>query len=239
MKISDTCINCGRCVPYCPVDAILKGEKQHEIDYDECVECGICKRYAGCPTDSFYQDEPMSEMRELRKAFSDPLVPHKSTSVPGRGTEEMKTNEVTGRFKRGRVGIALELGRPGTGTRFYDVEKVTKKLAPLGFKFEPLNPVTVLVENHETGELRKDVLKEKVLSAIVEFEVSEKDVATALQAVKEVAGELETVFSLDLCARLEADGSLPAANIARDLGFTPSINGKTNIGLGRPLAEEA
>ncbi|WP_198468620.1 hypothetical protein [Acetomicrobium sp. S15 = DSM 107314] len=35
-----------------------------------------------------------------------------------------------------------ELGRPGTGTRFYDVEKIAKACAAFGVEFEPQNPVT-------------------------------------------------------------------------------------------------
>ena len=44
----------------------------------------------------------------------------------------MKTNGVTGRFRSGQVGIGIELGRPGTGARFRDVEKVTHPMAQLG-----------------------------------------------------------------------------------------------------------
>ena len=36
--------------------------------------------------------------RTVRANFSDPLVEHPETKVPGRGTEEMKTTEVTGRI---------------------------------------------------------------------------------------------------------------------------------------------
>ena len=56
-----------------------------------------------------------------------PLKIHPETRIPGRGTEEMKTNEVTGRYRRGMYGMAFELGRPGVGARFHDVEKVTER----------------------------------------------------------------------------------------------------------------
>ena len=29
--ISDKCVNCGKCVDVCPVEAISKGEKKHTI----------------------------------------------------------------------------------------------------------------------------------------------------------------------------------------------------------------
>jgi hypothetical protein len=32
------------------------------------------------------------------------------------------------------------------------------------------------------------------------------------------------------------DGSIPTVPIAQSLGLEPSIAGKTNVGLGRPLA---
>ena len=237
MKINDSCIKCGQCQPYCPVEAIKEGEEQFYIVEAECVECGICERYAGCPVDAIYEGE-LDELRKLRKAFSNSLVPHESTAVLGRGTEEMKTNEITGRFKRGRVGVALELGRPGIATYFYDVEKVTKKLAEMGIiKLEPCNPLKPLMENEEEGTIQDKYLNERVLSAIVEFELERERLEEVLSAIKEVSKELDTVFSLDLAGRLEEDNTLPAAEIARSIGFDPSINGKTNLGLGRPKAK--
>lgn len=37
--ILDTCINCGRCLKYCPTEAISAGDEIFEIDPDVCVEC--------------------------------------------------------------------------------------------------------------------------------------------------------------------------------------------------------
>ena len=55
--------------------------------------------------------------RSIRAAFSDPTVVHAGTGVGGRGTEEIKTNGVTGRLQEGEVGIVVEIGRPGTANR--------------------------------------------------------------------------------------------------------------------------
>ena len=41
-KINDECINCGACVPECPVDAITEGAEIHEIDPEKCIDCGAC-----------------------------------------------------------------------------------------------------------------------------------------------------------------------------------------------------
>lgn len=40
--INDDCINCGACVPGCPVNAISEGEDKMVIDADLCVDCGAC-----------------------------------------------------------------------------------------------------------------------------------------------------------------------------------------------------
>lgn len=233
MQILDTCIGCGLCEPYCPMGAITVENKSAVIDLDECVECGVCLKSNSCPTDSLANEETYTESRLLRKTFSDPWVTHKSTNVLGRGTEEMKTNEVTNRFYQGLCGIAVELGRPGIGARFYDVEKVAKACAACGIEFEPYNPVTALMTDVSKGTLKPEFINEKVLSAIVEFICPNEKVVQALKAIKEVSKELDTVFSLEICCRSEEDGSFPMYNMIGEAGFSPSINGKTNIGLGR------
>ena len=71
-----------------------------------------------CPRKAFYEPEEVRQWpRSVRKVFGDPTEKHESTGVRGRGTEEVKTNDVTGRVKRGEVGFALEFGRPSIGCR--------------------------------------------------------------------------------------------------------------------------
>lgn len=44
------CIGCSRCIPACPVDAIIGTHKfLHNILVDECIGCGLC--VAPCPVD--------------------------------------------------------------------------------------------------------------------------------------------------------------------------------------------
>jgi NAD-dependent dihydropyrimidine dehydrogenase PreA subunit len=238
----DKCKGCGKCVPYCPMGAIIfhksdkeKGLKPYaEVNLVECVECAVCLRAEICSTDAIYE-EVLEWPRTLRKAFSDPLYVHEGTDIPGRGTEEMKTNDVTGRFPEGCIGVGMELGRPGTGTRFREAEKVIKRLVPMGIELESHNPLTHLIANKATGELREEVLEEKVLSAIVEFTIPIKKAQAVFSVVKEVAREIDTVFSLDLICKVGSDGSIPIIDEVGKAGLVQSLNGKVNVGLGRPL----
>lgn len=234
----DKCIKCGQCIPYCPMGCIFrKDDRTVEINLDECVECEVCRNSHVCPKDALYMQE-MDDLRILRNQFSNPLITHPKTGVPGRGTEEMKTNDVTGRFKRGRAGVCIELGRPGTGTRLKDVQTVAMAVAPYAkYGFEPHNPVTALMIDG-SGRLRPEVLNEKTLSAIVEIEVDQCDIDAVLDAIKAVQKDVNTVFSVDFAGRLEPDESFPAKTVAEKAEYKLSLNGKTNVGLGKPKAKE-
>lgn len=236
MKIKrEDCTACELCLPYCPMGAIQMQDVA-VIDADGCVECGVCFRAGVCPGNCFIE-EVHPWPRSVRATFSNPLSEHKETRVPGRGTEEMKTNDVTGVYKKGLVGMTAEMGRPGVGTRFRDVEKVAQALALAGVKFAAQNPVTYLMVDQRTGQLNPEVLDEKVLSAMIECLVPEEKIPAVIEKLKGVAGKIDTVFSLDIITRLPPDGSLPWERVFSELGVRVSINGKNNLGLGRPLAE--
>lgn len=261
------CVGCGNCVPVCPMGAIyLEGRCAH-VDQDTCVECNTCFRFLPskglspdvvrivrgllglfrlrldhsideCPTGAL--EPPALEWpRSVRRAFSDPQLVHDATGIAGRGTEEIKTNDLTGRIGPGEVGVCLDVGRPGVGTRFRDLERVTTALAPLRPTFEPENPVTLLMESTETGRLNPEVLDEKVLSAIIEFKTELARLPEFLRAVERVAPELDTVISIGVASRCEPDGTIPHEAVCREAGYTPSYNGKTNLGLGRPVGAVA
>lgn len=240
MKINEElCIGCGECLPYCPMGAIELEADTAKINWDECVECGICVRQIECPMEAFYEpEETMQWPRSVRKVFSDPTAKHENTGVRGRGTEEVKTNDVTARFKRGFFGIALEFGRPGVGTRLGEVEIITKALAEEGIEFEPCNPLTFLMEDVKTGIIKEDVRNEKVLSAIVEFVIPEKDLERICTKVYEAAGQAKCIFSWGIVARYEADGTLPVVGRLEKIGIKVPKNMKVNVGLGRPLRED-
>ena len=243
MKIDqEKCMGCELCGPYCPVGAIVtvekNGESVCEIDQAECVECGVCRERARiCPADAIYM-LPLQWPRTLRETFSNPNARHPSSGSKGRGTEEMKTNDVTGRYPPGVAGVALELGRPGIGASFEDIQTVAMALAGIGVEFEANNPVSALMVDAKSGMFREDVLTEKVLSAILEFKIENKRLKDVLLCIGDVAARIETVFSLGLISRVASDGSIPVVPIAEEAGFPPRPNAKINVGLGRPLDKE-
>jgi hypothetical protein len=60
----------------------------------------------------------------------------------------------------------------------------------------------------------------------------------ALTTLKEVSAQINTVFSVGLISRVGGDGTIPTVAIAKDAGFSPRPNTKTNVGLGKPLMKE-
>ena len=258
------CVGCGNCIPWCTMGVIYIGDDgKAEINSDECVECSNCYRVLRgeglspvivrlirralaavglsynqpidrCPVGALVPPR-LEWPRTLRRAFSDPLAPHELTGVTGRGTEEIKTNDVTGRLGPGDVGFVIELGRPGVGARFRDFEKMAMALAKVGVTFEPMNPLTALMADKSTGRFREDVLDEKVLSAIIELKTSAERIPDVLSAVDQVQRELDGVASVGIASRCNPDGSIPHEAVVRELGHKLSYNGKTNLGLGKPL----
>lgn len=236
----DKCIACSECVEVCPMNAILEGADGVSIDQDECVECGVCLRSGLCPVDAIYMPEESKKYpRSLRAMFSDPGVEYPALKQGGRGTEEMKTNDVTGRYRRGEFGMAIEFGRPGTGTRIAEIEKVTRVLCPMKVHIEEANPVFYyLLEDAKTGKMKSEVLKEKVLSAIVEFKIREDQLEEVVRALRPVLEQVDTVVSWGLVTRFAEDGTLPVRSRLKGLGIPVRPNAKINMGLGRPMAEE-
>jgi hypothetical protein len=150
----------------------------------------------------------------------------------------MKTNEVTGRFPRGVAGVAIEVGRPITGARLKDVEKIAMAVAALNVEFEKINPTTSMMSDVRTGKFKEELLNEKVLSAIIEFCVKVEQLPELFGILKTVEKQIDSVFSLDVACRLDPDGSNPTRRYIAEAGLWVAPNGKTNVGLGRPLIQE-
>ena len=246
----EKCIGCGICVPFCPVEAIqlmdrekVPGEDKKlskryaVIDFDECAECGVCLRSAHCPEDAIYR-QPLEYPRSVRYLMSDVLTIAEESGISGRGTEEMKTNEVTGRFKRGFAGVGIEVGRAITGARIYDVEKIALAVAKLNVEFEKVNPTTSMMADKTSGKFKEELLNEKVLSAILEFCVKIEQLPELFEILKKVEKEVDCVFTVEVATRLDPDGSNPTRKYIDAAGLWVAPNGKTNLGLGRPLIQE-
>jgi len=256
------CVACANCIPICPMGAIYidPAANRATVNLDECVECFTCYRGMSkehmnptlvravrrvakwlrfrfepepdvCPTDALTPQE-LTWPRIIRRAFSDPLVPHESTGIHGRGTEEVKTNDVTNRVKEGEAGFTIEFGRPGVGVRFRDVEKMTMALAKLPVEFEEKNPVFELIADRATGALKADILDEKVMSAIVELKARIEQVPAVLARVEAVAHEVHTIVSIGVSTRCDGTGDDQLAPVLARAGYT-FFRGKTNLGLGR------
>lgn len=266
---SNKCVACGNCTYVCPMGAIYIDPtiKRATINRDECVECYSCfnglsqehlnptmvrtvrKVFAMmrvrfepepdvCPTAAFEPDQ-LQWPRQVRRAFSDPRVPHESTGVQGRGTEEVKTNDVSGRVKVGEVGFTVEFGRPGLGARFHEIERMSTALAKLGVSFEKKNPVTSLMTDTAKGTIREDILNEKVLSAILEIKTTVERTEEIIRAIWEVEKQIDTVVTIGVGTRCDADGEdHVVAPVLERLGYTLH-RAKTNAGLGRISNEPA
>lgn len=257
------CVACSNCVPVCPMGAIYVDTSINRatIDYDECVECGTCFRGMSqehlnptmvrairglakmfrfrfepepdvCPTGAFVMEE-LEWPRIARRVFSDPLVEHKSTGITGRGTEEVKTNDVAHRVGIGEVGYVIEFGRPGTGVRFHQIQAMTMALAEIEVTFEPKNPITHLMTDNSTGTLKEDLLNEKIMSAIVEIKTTLSEVKNVLDTIRDVSKRIDTVIAIGVSTRCDEAGEDPLlASLLHELGYTFERS-KTNMGLGR------
>ena len=260
---ANKCVACGNCTYVCPMGAIYIDPAIHRatVDQNECVECYACFNGMSqehlnptlvrtirkvfqffrlrfdpepdvCPTAAFAPQE-LVWPRVVRRAFSDPRVPHESTGVQGRGTEEVKTNDVSGRVQTGEVGFTIEFGRPGVGVWFHQIQKMTTALAEAGVAFEKKNPVTSLMSDVATGTIRPDILNEKILSAIVEIKVTIDRTEEIVNLVRRVEREIDTVVALGVGVRCDASGEEEqVAPILERLGYSLE-RAKTNVGLGR------
>jgi len=228
----EVCIGCEQCLVYCPVGSISMGDDVAEINRDECVECFNCYRSQICSVEAIIPED-LEWPRSIRRALSDPQTIDDKTWISGRGTAEMKTNDLTNRIKFGFVGVGIELGRPNLGTRFSDVERVAMAIAPCGVTFEEENPVTTLMVDTKTGKLQQEILNEKVLTAIVEGTIAVERLGSLLDALEEVSNRIDTVMSIGLSSRVQGDGSLAFDEVLKAKGIKASSCGKVNIGLGK------
>jgi ferredoxin len=209
-----------------------------KIEEDECVECGVCLRADVCPVGAIYMPKESFEYpRAIRMQFSDPGIQHPNFKSWGRGTEEAKTNDVTGKFGRGEYGLLLEFGRPGTGARLSEIEKVTKVIRSMNFEILEDNPLYGLLSEDMSGSFKPEYVNEKILSGILEFRFEESELEGALKKLLPLLDDLDTVVSVGLVTRFADDFSIPVVDRLKKMGLNVRPNAKINVGLGRPLIE--
>ena len=237
MKINpDLCITCLECINFCPMYCIEETDDGVQIDQDECVECGVCLHSEICPVEAIYRpEESLVYPRAIRMQMSDPSAEHPTFKAWGRGTEEAKTNDVTGKFSHGEYGMLFEFGRPVTGTRLTEVEKITRAVCAHRYEILKENPVFGLLEDKENGIMRKEYRNEKVLSIILEIRFEAERLPEVIQTIFPLLDDLDTVVSVGLVTRFSENGDLPVIRELQASEVVVRPNAKINVGLGRPL----
>mgnify|MGYP002378503846 CR=1 FL=1 len=231
MKLEpDRCFDCGDCVSVCPVDAIRLQAGVISVDQARCVECGVCWRTGICPT-SVFEPEELPWPRLVRALFSDPATEHRRTRLAGRGTEEIKTNDVRHCYVGDWVGVAAEVGRPGVGASFHDVQCVTQAFAEGGARFVADNPLMELIADPARGRLDPTLLDERVLSVIVEGLVPVVALEPTLRALVEACSRLSAPVLLSVVGGHDIDGSMSYRPVLEKMAFTCLPTGKMNLGF--------
>ncbi len=236
----EKCTGCRICQTYCTVDAIDFGHRKCKINQELCTECYVCLRMRVCPEDAIYAEELVGFYKQFQHVISDPVENHGVTGVTGRGTEEVKTNDVSGRVKRGWIGLSIDMGRPGLGVYLRDAEKVAMACAKAGFKLAPQeeSPLAALMPDSSTGKLEDGCLDYRLLSVIIEGRCEEGKAKDVLRALKKVEKEVETVFSVGLISRVDENGQCRALEFLDELGMAQPHRGKVNPGMGKPLSTD-
>jgi hypothetical protein len=191
-----------------------------------------------CPEEAIQTQDLSGFYKQFQHVLSDPVETHGVTGVTGRGTEEVKTNDVSGRVKKGEVGLSIDMGRPGMGVYLRDAEKVAMACAKAGFKLAPQEetPLAALMPDLKTGKLIDECLNYRLLSVIVEGRCEEEKIKDVLKALMKVQHEIDTVFSLGLISRVDPDGHCKALEFLDELGIPQPHRGKVNPGMGKPLS---
>ncbi len=92
---------------------------------------------------------------------------------------------MTNRVGPGEVGVAIEVGRPTLGMDLINIQKITRTMAQAGITdIEPENPFNDMIQNKKTGDLKPELMGERVLSAIMEFKVPRSQLRQVLRAIK-------------------------------------------------------
>ncbi len=117
----------------------------------------------------------------------------------------------------------------------YEIQEMSRALAAIGVAFEPKNLVTTVMTDTATGDIRPDILDEKVMSAILEIKVPVARTEEIVRTVWAVEKRLDTIVVLGVGTRCDENGEdRVVAPILERQGYTLH-RAKTNLGLGRKI----
>jgi hypothetical protein len=78
------------------------------------------------------------------------------------------------------------------------------------------------------------VLGEKATSAIIEGVAPIEKLEEVLRALKKVAEEVNTVFTIEVITKVTPRGEVPIKEVFDRMGIWYSLISKNNLGLGEP-----
>lgn len=227
MKVSDSCIGCKECLPYCTQGAIFMAEEeQAAINRDLCVECGVCIDTDICPVSAFEEDA--DEIAKFKKPFGRLLSKHLDESSVKKGEGyDVKTNDVTGIIPKNKVAMRLELNRPRGGLRFGDAEQLKDEMERLGWDFE--------FSSRSRGDLEADrlgtVANQRILTCHLEFVLDPEDIPKVVNEAVRFITERGFWVSINVAGLADTIDHTQKVLKAADLKIEPVA--KVNLGMGR------
>ena len=130
------------------------------------------------------------------------------------------------------------------GTTFCDVQSVIEAMVPMGLQLRLQYPVAdersslaELATDAANGILRQEILGERAGWVCLKLVVQEDTVPEVIRSLHQVAIGIDTVFALGIISCVASDGSTVADRVSKQTGIKPAVNCKTNVGLGRPNAD--
>lgn len=231
MRVNSDCIGCEDCLPYCPQGAIsMNAEAQATIDRSLCVECGVCFDTDICPVLAFEEDH--DDLAELKKLFGRLLATFPGGKASGRSGGQgydVKTNDVTGKIAKDRVGMRFELGRPVGGLKIRDVERMRQYLVECGWQ----PGVGARYRNLVDEGFSEEMLDHRILTSFFEFVLFPEDIPDLVHSAKQYImgnGLWMTVNVVGLTQTMER-----VEKVLKSAGLDIEPVAKVNLGMGRRI----
>jgi len=142
-----------------------------------------------------------------------------------------------GRSVTGQVTPVLVLTGPATGRAIITISG-SGDITMDGEGFPDTSIPDVTLNGNPTGDIRPDILNEKVMSAIIEIKVEVERTEEIINIIWEVEKRIPTQVVIGVGVRCDAEGEENVVSpILAKLGYNPQ-RAKTNIGLGRKVIRD-